>query len=182
MIGSGSRPRLIFDSSSLITAALFKVEGRLVIEFVADWALLIIPESVKRETIDFGLQAGYRDAFELNRLVENRTILIGSSLSSVDSPFEEVITAYEIEPGDMELLRLCRSSPDYDFVIIDDRLLYLIFHRFKMRPMFLPDLIVYMAQEKALSEKIAECILKSIYPRYRRGFIEHSLYVLKGWL
>jgi len=96
--------------------------------------------------------------------------------------FEQVVAAYGIEDGDKEVLRLCRQIPDYDYVIVDDRLLYLIIHRFGMRPLFLPDLIVMMVQEKAVTEMRAEQMLDAIKPRYRLGFIEHARWVLKGAL
>ena len=72
--------------------------------------------------------------------------------------------------------------PTYDYVVVDDRLLYLILHRFAMRPIFLPDLIVAMANERAITEEIGEQLLEAIRPRYRNGFIEHSLLMLKGVL
>jgi hypothetical protein len=43
-----------------------------------------------------------------------------------------------------------------------------------MRPLFLPDLIVMMAREKAVTETRAEQMLGAIKPRYRSGFIEHA--------
>lgn len=49
----------------------------------------------------------------------------------------EVVEAYEIEEGDREVLRLCRKTKGYDHLILDDRLLYIIAHRFNMRPLFL---------------------------------------------
>jgi len=67
-------------------------------------------------------------------------------------------------------------------VVVDDRLLYLILHRFAMRPIFLPDLIVVMAEEGAITEEIGEQLLEAIRSRYRTGFIEHSLLMLKGVL
>lgn len=51
-----------------------------------------------------------------------------------------------------------------------------------MRPLFLPDLIVMMAQDKAVTATQAEQMLDAIKPRYRSGFIEHARQTLKGAL
>jgi len=179
--GAKAQKKLIFDSSSLITAAQFDVAGRLLIGFIADYAQLIIPEGVKVEVVDLGLQAGYSDALELDRLIKAGSITVKKA-QPADPPFETVAAAYDVEPGDVEILRLCRHTSDYNYVVVDDRLLYLILHRFAMRPIFLPDLIVAMAKDGAITEDIGEQLLEAIRSRYRTGFIEHSLQMLKGVL
>jgi len=178
---SKAQTKLLFDTSSLITAAQFGVGGRLLIEFIADYAQIIIPEGVKAEAVDIGLQAGYSDALELDRFIKAGAITVAKA-QLADPPFEAVVAAYDVEPGDVEILRLCRLTSDYDHVVVDDRLLYLILHRFAMRPIFLPDLIVVMAEEGAITEEIGEQLLEAIRSRYRTGFIEHSLLMLKGVL
>jgi hypothetical protein len=180
-VRSKVRTKLLFDASSLITAAQFSIGGRLLIEFIADYAQVIIPVGVKAEAVDLGLRAGYSDAFELDRLIKAGTIAV-ERIQPADSSFETVVAAYDVEPGDVEILRLCRHTSDYDYVVVDDRLLYLILHRFSMRPIFLPDLIVTMAKEGAIAEDVGEQLLEAIRSRYRTGFIEHSLQMLKGVL
>jgi len=175
------RMKLLFDTSSLITAAQFGVGGQLVIEFIANYAEIIIPKGVKAEAVDLGLQAGYPDALELDRLIKAGAITVAKA-QPADPPFETVVAAYDVEPGDVEILRLCRRTSDYDHVVVDDRLLYLILHRFAMQPVFLPDLIVAMARERAITEETGEQLLEAIWSRYRTGFIEHSLLMLKGVL
>jgi hypothetical protein len=179
--GSKAQTKLIFDASSLITAAQFGVGGRFLIEFITDYAQVIIPEGVKAEAVDVSLQAGYPDALELDRLIKAGTITIEKA-QPADPPFETVVAAYDVEPGDVEILRLCRHTSDYDCVVVDDRLLYLILHRFAMRPIFLPDLIVAIAKEGAITEDIGQQLLEGIRSRYRTGFIEHSVQMLKGVL
>lgn len=175
------RARLLFDTSSLITAAQFGVSGRFLIELIVGHAQVIMPEGVKAEAVDFGLRAGYSDALELDRLIKAGAITVVKA-QPADPPFETIVTAYDVEPGDVEILRLCRLTSDYDHVVVDDRLLYLILHRFAMRPIFLPDLIVAMAKERAISEDMAKLLLEAIRSRYRTGFIEHSLLMLEGVL
>jgi hypothetical protein len=64
---SKAQTKLLFDTSSLITAAQFGVAGRLLIKSIVDYAQVIIPEGAKAEAVDLGLQAGYSDALELDR-------------------------------------------------------------------------------------------------------------------
>lgn len=177
----GTKKKLIFDASSLIAGAQFSVANQLIIQYVLGYAEVVIAEGVKDEAIDQGLQAGYPDAQALAGLVKAGAIKVEAT-QPADAVFEQVIDAYGVENGDKEVLRLCRQTPDYDHVIVDDRLLYLIIHRFNMRPLFLPDLIVMMAREKAVTETRAEQMLGAIKPRYRSGFIEHARQMLKGAL
>jgi len=173
--------KLIFDASSLIAGAQFSVANRLIIQHILDYAEVVIPEAVKEEAVDQGLSSGYPDAQALDGLVNARAIKVEIAQPG-NSVFEQVIDAYGIEDGDKEILRLCRQTSDYDYVVVDDRLLYLIIHRFGMRPLFLPDLVVRMAQERAITEALAEQMLDAIEPRYRLGFIEHARWVLRGVL
>ena len=175
------KTKLIFDASSLITAAQFGIGGQALIEFITSYAQVIIPKGIKAEAVDLGLQAGYPDAFELDKLVKAGAITVEKA-QPADPPFETVVTAYDVEPGDVEILRLCRHISKYEYVVVDDRLLYLILHHFAMRPIFLPDLIVAMAKEEAITEDIGEQLLEAIRSRYRTGFIEHSLSMLRGVL
>lgn len=176
-----AQTKLIFDASSLITAAQFGIGRQLVIGFIADYAQVIIPEGVKAEAVDLGLQAGYSDALELDRLIKAGAITVEKA-QPADPSFETVVAAYDVEPGDVEILRLCRHTSAFDYVVVDDRLLYLILHRFAMRPIFLPDLIVAMTREGIITEDIGGQLLGAIRSRYRTGFIEHSLQMLKGVL
>lgn len=175
------KKKLIFDTSALIAGAQFAAANQLVVQHVLDYAGVMIPEKVKEEAVDQGLQAGYPDALVLDGLVKAGGIEVEMA-QLADPAFEQVVEAYGVENGDKEVLRLCWQTSDYDHVIVDDRLLYLIIHRFGMRPLFLPDLIVMMAQEKAVTEILAEEMLDAIRPRYRSGFIEHSRQTLKGVL
>lgn len=76
---SGAQTKLLFDTSSLITAAQFGVGGQLVIEFIANYAEIIIPKGVKAEAVDLGLQAGYSDALELDRLIKAGAITVAKA-------------------------------------------------------------------------------------------------------
>jgi hypothetical protein len=115
----------------------------------------------------------------LDSLVKLGTIDVEAT-QSPSAVFELVIDAYGVEEGDKAVPKLCRQEDQYAFVVVDDRLLYIVLHRFAMRPLFLPDLIVMMWEQNAVSVKLAEEMLDAIKSRYRQGFIEHSIQKLKG--
>src|SRR4030067_1663273 len=62
------KKKLIFDTSALIAGAQFATANQLVIQYVLDYACVMIPEKVKEEAVDQGLQAGYPDALVLDAL------------------------------------------------------------------------------------------------------------------
>ena len=83
--------------------------------------------------------------------------------------FEEVLEDYGLERGDREVLRLCRQTLDYDYVVVDDHVLYIIAHRFGMKALFLLDVICEMVEMNRLDVQKASEILSGIRSRYRRG-------------
>ena len=64
----------------------------MVIDFIANYAQIIIPEGVKAEAVDLGLQAGYSDALELERLIKAGAITVAKA-QPADPPFETVVAA-----------------------------------------------------------------------------------------
>lgn len=172
---------LVFDSSALITAARFRVEGTSILDHISPHCTLLIPERVKAEVIDTGMEGRYPDAILLAQRVGSGAIQVAATHPEAGA-FQTVLDDYGIENGDKDLLWLCRQAPDYDFSVIDDRLLYVVLNRFEMRPRFLPDIIVWLAHSGAWSHEIAHQSLDVVRPRYRVGFITHSLEQLKGSL
>ena len=74
---SKMQTKLLFDTSSLITAAQFGISGQFLIQFITDYAQTVIPEGVKLEAVDLGLQTGYSDALELDR-IESHPVAISN--------------------------------------------------------------------------------------------------------
>lgn len=171
--------KLVFDASALITAARFEVDGTPILDQILLGAHLWIPAMVKRETVDTGLEQGYTDAFLLQQRIRSGEIQVVNTSPEV-SAFQVVLDDYGIEAGDKDLLWACRQFLDYDFVVVDDRLLYIILNRFGMHPCFLPDVLVSLAHRGRWSAELARKALDEIRPRYRLGFITHSLEQLKG--
>ena len=67
-------------------------------------------------------------------------------------------------------------------IVVDDRLLYIVLNRFEMRPRFLPDVMVWLVQQSNWPPELAYRALDAVRPRYRSGFVTHSLEQLKGTL
>ncbi|PKO24195.1 MAG: hypothetical protein CVU38_00120 [Chloroflexi bacterium HGW-Chloroflexi-1] len=171
--------QLIFDASALIAAAKTTVQGWLLPDDVLTYAQVVVPPTIKQETVDQGVGQGYADAHELDARITSHQISV-SPISLVEPVFDRVVSAYGVERGDKEVLKLCRQTSVYEHVIVDDRLLYIILHRFEMRPWFLPDLVVEMVRQRFMPSERGEKALIALKPRYRAGFIEHSVEQLKG--
>lgn len=131
------------------------------------------------EVIDNGLQGGYADAILLDQRVKSGEIRIIPTKPKANV-FQSVLDDYGIEAGDKDLLWLCRQMKDYEFVVVDDRLLYIVLNRFQMQPRFLPDVLVWFAQRGSWSVEFTRQALNAVRPRYRRGFITHSLALMEG--
>ena len=174
-------PELIFDASSLIAAVRFEVDGQPVLDHVLAKCQVLIPEVVKIEAIDEGLRGGYPDAAILDQRVKSGDLkVIGPA--SAQPNLESVLDDYGLEEGDKALLRLCRNREKYLWAVVDDRLLYIVLNRFVLRPRFLPDVIEWLVNEKLWTLELGETALKAIRPRYRAGFISHSLERINGRL
>jgi hypothetical protein len=170
---------LVFDASALISAARFEVLGVPILDHILSCSHLLIPRAVKIEVVDAGLKRGYPDALLLQERINSSEIGVIETQSAAGA-FQTVLDDYGIEVGDKDLLLACRQFSDYDFVVVDDRLLYIILNRFDMRPRFLPDVPVWLARQGCWSEELAGKVLNAIRSRYRSGFITHSLEQLKG--
>ncbi len=172
---------LVFDARALIAAARFELQKIPILDYILPHCRLISPETVKVEAVDAGLQGNYPDAVLLAERVKSGAIQVMTTKPEA-GVFQTILDDYGIEAGDKDLLWLCHQLSSYEFTVTDDRLLYIILNRFGMRPRFLPDVIVWLAQQGNLSQYLARQALEAVRPRYRSGFITHSLEQLKGSL
>jgi hypothetical protein len=170
---------LVFDASALITAARFEVNGISILDHILSHCRILIPETVRTEVVDAGLQGGYADAILLSERINSGVIQVAMTQPKA-SAFQRVLDDYGIEAGDKDLLWLCRQLSNYEFAVVDDRLLYVILNRFEMRPRFLLDVMVWLAKRGDWPEDLARQALEVVRLRYRSGFITHSLEQLKG--
>jgi hypothetical protein len=172
---------LLFDASALITTARFEIMGTPILDHIIACCQLVVPQTVKVEVVDAGLQGGYADAALLDARIGSGAILVMATQPQPGA-FQTVLDDYGIEAGDKDLLWLCRQTQGYEFAIVDDRLLYIVLSRFQMRPRFLPDLVVWLVQQGHWTVDLAHAALNVSRPRYRAGFVTHSLEQLKGSL
>jgi hypothetical protein len=172
-------PGLIFDASSLIAATRFEVGKQPIIDYILNDLKVVIPEEVKVEVVDQGLVRGYSDAVLLDQRVKAAAIEVTAS-KTTHPILETILHEYGLEDGDRAIVRICREISDYEWVVVDDRLLYIVLNRFGLRPSFLPDVIEWLVTENKWKQSLAESVLQTIRPRYRSGFITHSLERLNG--
>ena len=67
---------LVFDASALITAARFEVEGTTILDHILPHYRVVIPETVKVEVVDAGLQGHYADAVLLAERVKTGVLQV----------------------------------------------------------------------------------------------------------
>lgn len=166
--------RTIFDSCSLITSGKFSIEGRPVINHLAQTDLAIhIPEMVRTEVIDDGLRAGHQDALVIQGQVDNESIQV-EKVRVPDQEMSEILDDYGVRRGDRDFICLAQQIP-CDYIVTDDFLLLLICYRFGLPVKMFPDLIELLVQHAMWSTDKGRQALRAIRSRYKRGFIEHSL-------
>ena len=66
-----------------------------------------------------------------------------------------------------------------DYVILDDKLAYIVSDRVLLPKLFLLDLILEMAFRDILTADLVKEICHSVSPRYSQGMIEHTLLMLE---
>jgi hypothetical protein len=92
---------------------------------------------------------------------------------------EMVLTNLGLEYTDRALIHACRQSSRARLVT-DDHRLFVTATRLELSPLFLPDLIYFLAISGQMAMELAEEILQQISSRYAMGFIELSQKRMKG--
>lgn len=169
----------IWDATSLITCAKFQVEGVLVLDYALRAGTIVIPDDVRKETIDAGLIGGYADAVELKARLDGGQIEVRTAPKLTD-PFEELLSFYGLQEGDKAVLRLALHAKDSDGVVTDDRLLFVVLHRCGQRSLFLPDFVECLVADGVLDAELGKRLLWAMRPRLPVGFVEHSLRRIEG--
>lgn len=166
--------KLVVDSASLITAAKFTVEGRTVAEHLARQCSLIIVSAVHNEVIIAG--AAYPEAAQMQGMVADGRITVEVPLVSGAS----VLDSYKLGQGEKESIILALTRSDVDYLVIDDRLAFIVSDRMTIRKILLVDLLVELVWKGLMERELAENILGVIESRYAPGFIPHTLRILEG--
>jgi predicted nucleic acid-binding protein len=165
--------KVVVDSASLITAAKFTVDGHTVVEHLAHCCLLRIPPAVHNEVILAG--ATYPDAAHVQALVRDSYITVASPPVSDAS----VLDGYKLGRGEKESIILTLTLPDTDYLVVDDRLAFVVSDRMTVPKILLVDLLVELVWKGFMERLLVEKILGAIAPRYAPGFIPHTLTMLE---
>lgn len=146
---------------------------------IIDWLLdnncrILVPRIVEREIL--AGQGKYSDAkIAAERLKVNEIEVFDVSDSS-----SSVLSAYGLGSGEQGVMLLAFSIKSMiDYVILDDKLAYIVSDRVLLPKLFLLDLILEMAFRDILTADLVKEICHSVSPRYSQGMIEHTLLMLE---
>ena len=165
--------KVVVDSASLITAAKFTVDGHTVVEYLAHCCVLRITPAVHNEVILAG--ATYPDAAHVQAMVADGRITVASPPVSAAS----VLDGYKLGRGEKDSIILMLTQPDTDYLVVDDRLAFVVSDRMTVPKILLVDLLVELAWKGCMERQLAEKMLGAIAPRYAPGFIPHTLTMLE---
>ena len=163
--------KLLFDSCSLITASKFKLQDRLVLDYILKISEIHIPEEVRNETTR--LRDKYADAREIEKRINRGDIKVHKVKSQ--QKFEAELEHYKIDPGEKEAILLYLYENSFDFLIVDDHLAFIVCNRFGVKARFFLDLIVHFTNMGMLERDTAFGIIEAVRTRYAEGFVTHSI-------
>jgi predicted nucleic acid-binding protein len=166
-------PKLVLDSASLITAAKFTVDGLTVVEHIAQRCQVIIVPAVHNEVVLAG--AAYPDAALVQKMVISGQIIV----TAVPVSGQTVLDGYKLGRGEKESMILTLTQPDVDYLVVDDRLAFIVSDRMTVPKILLVDLLVELVWKGLMERQLAEKILKVIESRYAPGFIPHTVKILE---
>ena len=175
MAASAPKPlRLVVDSASLITAAKFAVDGRTVAEHIVDRCQVIIVPAVHNEVFLAG--GVHPDAAQVQAMVAGGRIKVEAPSASGVT----VLDSYKLGRGEKESIILALTRLDVDYLVVDDRLAFIVSDRMTVPKILLADLLVELVWKRIMERELSEQMLKAIEPRYASGFIPHTLRILEG--
>jgi predicted nucleic acid-binding protein len=158
------KPKLVLDSSPLITLALFPVH-KLALEMIVAVAEVIVVETVAVETTAF---TKHRDAIVIKRLIGAKLI---QQLPVPITPIDRFIDSYaKVDEGERDTIRLALSLPDARLVL-DDISAFTVATHFDLSPIMLLDLLASWAKNGTLNRDDA---LKTV-TAVALGIQKHSL-------
>lgn len=161
---------VVFDAGPLITACKFEVHGKLVIDHLLSCCSVLIPHSVEEEVAVLG--ARYPDGAIAGERIARSDIRV---LSIVEQKWEQQLSSYALGDGESDSIELCGQVREAEALVVDDYLAFIAAARIGLRTWMFPDLVVELVMSERLTLEVAEAILETVRPRYRKGIIEHSL-------
>ena len=168
-------PVFVFDASPLIASCQFTVSGQSVAAHVLAGTHVQIPPAVYTEVVTRG---GTRpDAVETVRLVRARQLhLVNAAHVGI---LLNDLQYYQLGLGEQEAITLAARLPAAVFVT-DDFLALIVAHRLGVIAQLFLDFVVSLTRSGALPVLEAQQIVQAVSPRYPRGFVPHSLALLRS--
>ena len=71
------------------------------------------------------------------------------------------------------------TQPGMDYLVVDDRLAFVVSDRMTVPKILLVDLLAELVWKGFMERQLAEKMLGAIAPRYAPGFIPHTLTMLE---
>ena len=164
----------IFDASPLIAGCQFTVAARSVAAWVLAGLQVTIPPAVYTEVVTRG---GTRpDALEAARLVRGGQLQVAEGAQV--TPLLPDLQYYALGQGEQEALTLAAAQPD-TVMVTDDFLALIVAQRLGVTAQLFLDFLLGQVRRGAIPVTEAHPLLQTISPRYPRGFVPHSLALLR---
>lgn len=165
----------VFDTSPLITGCKFEVGGKPIIDHILSVGCrIIVPSSVQTE-VTAELRR-YPDA----KIAAERIRTGRISVRDVIIPPDNVMALYGLGHGEQAAMALAFAvKAEIDYVVIDEKLAYIVCDRLNLPKLFLLDLVLKLVEQESLSKEIGREIIQVVTPHYSTGMVAHSLRMLE---
>ena len=164
----------IFDSNALITTCKFSLQGAPLLSLILKGCKVIIPKSVSDEVTR--AKERYPDAAVAARFISGGQLEVGEA----EIPQETFLHDYKLGAGEKEAICLyLKRKEEFDYLVTDDKLVYIVCDRMGIPKLFFLDLIIAMVRGGILEHGLAKEIIELTKPRYSKGMISHSLAILE---
>lgn len=168
-------PLFVFDASPLVASCQFAVGGQSVAAHVLTGTPVQIPPAVYTEVV---IRGGTRpDAVEAARLVREGRLHLADT-THVGTLLDD-LQYYQLGLGEQEAITLAVRLSNAVFVT-DDFLALIVAHRLGVMAQLFLDFVVGRTRSGALPVLEAQQIVQAVSPRYPRGFVPHSLALLRS--
>jgi predicted nucleic acid-binding protein len=149
------------------------VDGSTVVEHLAQCCLLRITPAVHNEVILAG--AAYSDAAHVQAMVTDGRITVASPPVSAAS----VLDGYKLGRGEKDSIILMLTQSDADYLVVDDRLAFVVSDRMTVPKILLVDLLVELVWQGCMERQLAEKMLEALRRATRQGSFPHTLTMLE---
>jgi hypothetical protein len=168
--------KLIFDSSALIPASKYALDGgKRICEHLVEYIEIHIPTAVMSETIVHPNK--FASEAILQALISQKKIIVDSVKPTKKA--KALLASYKLGSGEQDAILLyLKNQKKFDNLVLDDYVAAIVCKRLQIGSLLLLDLIVQLGQEGLMPRALAIEMIAKVAPRYNRGFIEHSLLML----